>query len=137
MGEGEGVGVVCSSCKGTGHRAYAYEPFYGRKQAEGVKRVFLSGYGYQIGLGRIDFSGVGFVDMDREGVSYAEFVNGKMPTHIERMCCPLLADQGACHDKKGFVTGCHERGCQIGGSIHACKHQDRKRECWDRFRADG
>jgi hypothetical protein len=137
MGEGKGVAVICNNCKGTGkfNYKYTYKPFTGRKERKDVKRVYLSGLGYRIGLGKINFSnGIGEIDMDKEGVSYDEFINGKMPEHIKKLGCPMNADQGACHAKKGFVNTCNELGLSLGGLITNCKNQPNRLECWKRFK---
>jgi hypothetical protein len=135
MGESEYTAVVCYKCDGTGkyNYVYRYEDFTGRKIDKGIKRVYLKGYGYKIGLGIINFSGIGKIDMDKEGVSYDEFLNGKMPEHIKKLVCPMLADQGACHDKKGFVDECNKLNGGWLSYIPDCKNKCNFDECWKRF----
>lgn len=136
-GEGRGAAVVCYRCKGTGEYNYRfeYEEFTGKKKAEGIKRVYKSGYGYKIGTGLINFDRVGLVDMDNEGVSYDEFMNGKLPGHIKRLACPMLADQSKCHDIKGFTKECDKLhgSTLLGISLSRCNNQINKGECWERF----
>ena len=139
MGEGNGAAVVCRTCKGKGEKAfqYLYNEFTGRKSRTDVQRVYLSGMGYKIGTGKINFkNGIGEIDMDKEGVSYAEFLAGKMPTHIKKLGCPMSVDQGACHGIKGFVDKCEELNGGWIGLITDCKHQPNKMECWKRFEAN-
>jgi len=72
--------------------------------------------------------------MDKEGVSYEEFLEGKMPEHIEQLGCPMMADQGACHKIKGFVQKCQEIHGEYIGLLSKCKNQPNKAECWKRFK---
>lgn len=135
LGEGEGTAVVCSTCKGRGwyEYVYNYNEFSGRKHKDGVDRVYLDGYGYKLGSGKINFDGVGEIDMDREGVSYKEFVAGKMPTHIEKLGCPMTADQGKCHDINGFVDRCNSFNGGWLNTLADCKNMNNKAECWEIF----
>ena len=71
--------------------------------------------------------------MDKEGVSYQQFLDGKMPKHIKTLECPMLADQGACHEIKGFVDECQKLHGGWIGSITSCNHYRMKSECWERF----
>jgi hypothetical protein len=135
MAEGEGIAVVCYKCKGSGayHYVFEYTPFKERKIKEGIKRVYKKGTGYKMGLGMINFDRVGQIDMNKEGISYQEFLNGKMPEHITKLECPMLADQGACHDIPGFVSKCNELNGGWISYIPKCIHYSRKEECWKRF----
>lgn len=135
MGESKNVAVVCKTCKGTGeyHYVYSYNEFTGRKKATGIDRVYLDGYGYKIGKGKINFSDVGMVDMDKEGVSYDEFLEGKMPEHIKKLACPMLADQGTCHEITGFVDKCNELNGRHFSFIKECKYYPNREKCWKRF----
>jgi hypothetical protein len=137
MGEKEGASILCHTCKGTGKSTYTYNPFTGRKIHDRASRVYLRGYGYCISTGITQFKGVGPIDMSKEGVSYQEFLDGKMPTHIEKLACPMMTDQGACHDKKGFVNICEEKNGGWFSVLSSCKYQCKKGECWDRFHESG
>jgi hypothetical protein len=136
MSESGGVGVICFTCEGTGkyRYSYSYEEFTGRKVRKGIKRVYLQSYGYKIGTGVIDFDKIGLIDMDKKGVSYEEFLSGKMPEHIEKLACPMLADQGACHSIKGFVTECTQLNKGFIGHISSCSYMVNKHKCWERFK---
>jgi hypothetical protein len=135
MGESKNTAVICYQCQGTGkyHYVYEYEEFTERKISAGIDRVYLKGYGYKIGTGKINFSKVGEIDMDKEGVSYEEFLSGKMPQHIKKLACPMLADQGACHKIKGFTDVCDKLNGGYLNHIPSCKHTTKSTECWDRF----
>lgn len=135
MGEGENIAVVCHNCKGSGkyNYSYSYNDFKGKKQNKKIKRVYLDGYGYKIGSGKIDFKGIGEIDMDKEGVSYKEFIGGKMPTHIEKLACPMTADQGKCHNIDGFVDRCNSFNGGWFSLLTSCKNRNNKAECWKIF----
>lgn len=135
MAEGDEMAVICYKCNGTGafHYVYHYTPFTGRKIKGGIQRVYKKGTQYKMGLGIIKFDGIGEIDMDKEGVSYEEFLTGKMPKHITKLECPMLADQGACHDIPGFVDKCNDLNDGWIGYIPKCKHYSKKEECWKRF----
>jgi len=135
MGESKNTAVVCNRCKGTGkyEYVYTYNEFTGRKKNDLIKRVYLKGYGYKIGLGKIDFKGIGEIDMDKEGVSYEDFLNDKMPKHIQRLGCPMLADQGACHSIEGFINRCNAFNGGWLSLITDCKNKHNSCECWELF----
>ena len=135
MGESKNTAVICYQCKGTGkyHYTYQYEEFTERKIKQGIDRVYLNNYGYKIGTGIINFSKVGEIDMDKEGVSYDEFLSGATPKHITKLACPMLVDQGACHNIKGFTDKCNKLNGGWIGYIPDCKHRKNDDECWKRF----
>lgn len=137
MAERSGAAVICNNCNGTGkyHYKYSYEEFAGIKKREDIKRVYKSGYGFEIALGELYFKNIGSVDMNKEGVSYDEFLDGKMPDHIKMLACPMLADQRECHKIRRFVDGCNELNGSslLGRSIYDCKNQSKKLDCWERF----
>ena len=135
IGESNNVAVICNQCNGTGkyHYIYCYEEFTERKFSSGIERVYLKGYGYRIGTGKINFKDIGEIDMDKEGISYQEFLSGKMPTHIKKLACPMLADQAACHSIKGFTHICDELNHGWLNYIPKCKNKHNSEECWKRF----
>ena len=137
MGEGEGAAVICYKCNGTGcySYSYSYNDFTDKKPIIGIGRVYLSGYGYRLGLGKINFSnGIGEIDMDKEGISYQEFfIEDKRPAHIKRLACPMLADQSACHKIPGFIDRCNDLNGSWINFITGCKHYPLKHQCWKRF----
>lgn len=81
IGERDGACVICTKCNGTGKYMYTfqYNDFTRRKVRKDVKRVFIKGYGYCVGTKPITLDNGVFVDFSKEGVSYEEFLNGKMP----------------------------------------------------------
>jgi hypothetical protein len=132
--ERDGAAVVCPTCKGKGFTTFKYNEFNGLKQRDDVTRVYLSGYGYVIAPKTIRYD-LGVVDMLKEGVSYEEWLNGKMPEHIRKLACPMLADQDACHRIKGFSDECGEMHGKLflGIPIDKCSYQPNKDLCWKRF----
>jgi hypothetical protein len=141
LGEGKGTAVVCYKCNGSGKYLYlySYNKFTGRKKKPDIERVYLSGYGYKIGLGKLLFGGEIEIDMDNEGVSYDEFLAGKIPGHIEELACPMLADQSACQKINGFTDKCSDlNGSSLWGChIKGCRNYKNKKECWKRFHNGG
>ena len=139
MGERDGASIVCYKCNGTGcyDYSYKYNDFVERKKRDDVKRVYLSGYGWCISPKALDLKksegGTIFVDFTKEGVSYAEFLDGKMPKHIKTLGCPMMADQGACHKIKGFTEKCNDLNGGWVGHIPSCKYNPNMVECWKRF----
>ena len=135
IAESDGVAVVCNKCDGTGKyiHIFKYKDWLGRNKRDDVKRVYLPTR-YKLGLGTLVFKGVGTIDMNKEGVSYDEFLEGKMPNHIEILGCPMLADQEACHKIKGFVDKCNDLNGGLVGTISSCNYQCKALECWKRFR---
>lgn len=139
MGEGDGIAVICDNCNGTGkyNYIYQYNEFNGRKCRDNVKRIYKCNYGYRLRLGNVTFKNIDdtkvVIDMDKEGISYQEFLNGKYPEHIRKLACPLLADQCECQDIDGFVEKCYSLNGGYLGYIPNCKYTKRKDLCWDRF----
>lgn len=135
MAEGNGTAVICYNCDGSGkyHFAKEYEEFTGLKKRNNIERVYLSSMGYFIGLGKRRYDGIGIIDMDKEGISYQEFLQGQKPPHIKTLGCPMLADQGACHDIKGFTEKCNKLNDGWISFIPNCKNRHRMAECWERF----
>ena len=133
MGESSDVAIICHTCKGTGWTVFEYTEFTGRKNKQGVSRVYLNSYGYKISTGVVNFDGIGKVDMDKEGVSYEEFCEGKMPTHIKQLGCPMLADQGRCRDIAGFTNRCDSFNGGWLNYIPSCENKANSAECWRIF----
>jgi hypothetical protein len=134
MAEGDGVGVVCRKCNGTGKHIFKhhYTEFTGKKRRKDVERVYLPSR-FKLGLGVIDFKDIGEIDMDKQGVSYDEFCKGERPTYIKEIECPMMADQGACHKVEGFVDECNNLGLRFGMIISGCKNHCNRKSCWERF----
>lgn len=134
MGEKDGAGVICHTCDGSGCQDYSfkYKDFKGRVKCENIKRVYLRGYGYCITPKLLTFDSGITIDMTKEGVSYSEFLEGKLPKHIKNLVCPMSADQGACHNIKGFTDRCNLLNGSWLSYIPSCKCKDKLR-CWKVF----
>lgn len=135
MAEGAGTAVVCYKCNGSGcyDYKYTYEEFTERKLRDDVKRVYLNNTGYMINLGKIDYDNIGILDMDKEGISYEEFLDGKMPKNIEKLACPLRSEQSACHDIDGFIKECERLNGKYITKITDCRMYGNHNDCWNRF----
>jgi len=68
--EGQGIGVICLKCKGTGCRLLSYEPFVWRKTRQDIHTVMLSKGSFILSCGPIGNS-----------ITYEEFLAGKLPTN--------------------------------------------------------
>ncbi len=139
MAERHGAAVVCYQCKGTGKYNYVleYENFKKMNIRKNIKRVYKSSYGFCIAPTKIPTASGGVIDLETEGISYEEFKIGKLPEHTRQLACPMLADQGACHNIKGFINRCNKLHGEslLGISLTACKNQPHKSDCWKRFEA--
>lgn len=133
IAERDGAFVICHNCNGTGCETISYEPFEERKKQSKCKRVYKSGYGYVISDKDMTLADGTFIPMSKLGVSYEEFLNGKKPKHVREFGCPMLLDQGACHNKKGFVDKCNKLNGGWIDFIPECKNYCNNKECWERF----
>ncbi|MFA5376713.1 MAG: hypothetical protein WC455_13275 [Dehalococcoidia bacterium] len=70
LAEPKGVGVVCLDCKGSGCTRLEYIPFTGRRRRHDINTVKLS-------RGRFICGPIG---PHGQGVSYEDFLEGKIPT---------------------------------------------------------
>jgi hypothetical protein len=116
------------------HHVFQYNEFTKRRKKDNVSRVYKSSMGYVIAPKVLEFDNQGTIDMTKEGVSYKEFLKGKLPEYIEGLGCPMQADQSMCHDVKGFVDKCMKLHGGYIGVISKCKYQPNKAECWKRFK---
>ena len=135
MAERDGAAVVCWKCDGSGkfNYRYQYKEFNGKVKRNDVKRVYLK-TGYCVAPKKISFDEIGEIDLSKEGVSYEEFQQGKLPTPIERLQCPMCQDQGACHAIKGFTDRCNELNGEYLCILSSCNYRNNKAECWERFK---
>lgn len=129
MGEKEGAGIVCHTCKGTGqvHKIHKYTDFEGRKKKRGVMRVYQANPGICIGTGNghrfSDFGGMPY-DLWEKGQNFPE------KSEMRQFTCPAWWYQSADYKKKPNWSECNDN---IGGAFSGCKHFDNKHECWERF----
>lgn len=133
MGERDGAYVICSHCKGTGCITVSYEPFTERRFQPKCKKVYKTGCGYVITDHDVTTRDGKLLEFSKAGVTYEEWLEGKEPKHMEFLGCPMLADQGACHSKEGFVDQCCKNHGGYFNLITECKYQPYKAQCWKRF----
>ena len=131
MGEGGGIAVVCTKCKGTGHYTLVteWEDFTSNKKRKGVKRVVQVNPGIYIGEGN------GHSLESWGGVSYKEWLaTREFPPGSEnrKATCPAWWYQSADYDRKPPW-----KECMIMGSFSGCQHFDNKVKCWARFDEEG
>lgn len=131
MGERDGAAVVCSRCKGTGHRhiVIKYREFEGRRKRQDVKRVFQANPGICIGVGD------GHSLNDFGGIDYEAWDNGssfEIGSENRAFTCPAWFYQSANYDlKPDWNEG--EVKCACLGSFSSCRHFHEKEKCWSRF----
>lgn len=137
----DGAAVVCPICKGTGrqHYVFEYEEFEGIERRDDVTRVYKQNYGFVISPNDVygpemTKSKSDTIDMLDEGVDYEDFLNGKMPTHIEKLACPMVLDELICYDIPGFVDECRRLHGDYIISIYNCSYQQNNDKCWERFK---
>jgi len=119
--EGEGVGVVCCDCRGSGKEIIVdnYTEFTGKKQRRDIDIVFQSNCG--IGLGKTS----------NGGISYKEwFKNSTFPigTENRQNTCPAWWYQSADSNKKP-----NWNECGLVDMFKNCKCFKIKEKCWDKF----
>ncbi|MCK5639905.1 MAG: hypothetical protein KAJ19_03880 [Gammaproteobacteria bacterium] len=134
MGERAGAAVVCSSCKGTGHRhiVIKYCDFEGRQPREDVRRVYATNPGIAIGEGN------GHKLEDFGGMPLADWENGEpFPNKSENRAftCPAWWYQSADYSKKpDWRDG--DIQCAGLGSFSRCPHFHEKTKCWAKWDAE-
>lgn len=144
--EAKGCAVICNSCDGTGcyEEEFEYEIFEKRKKADGVKRVFRDGCGYQ--------SSPNDVEVDDEetkekwtikysegGCTYEEWTKGADPKPVKSLYCPYQWEsQSMQHDKhkahkmyKDMCNGNMTWGCISDCKNHRKHNPERMKKCWE------
>jgi hypothetical protein len=126
MGEGKGAAVVCHSCKGTGWCESVFQPFTGRKELPGIKRVYQVNPGIRIGKGN------GFRLEDFGGMPLANWIAGepfKPGMESRAFTCPRWWEQCT----PGPIPGWKECDACLGSSFSQCPHFENKAACWERW----
>jgi hypothetical protein len=128
--EKDGAAVVCHTCQGTGKTDFSYEEFTGRKEREGVNRVYDGTHGY--GISDIDYTTAEgkVIRFSEGGCTYEEWKNGATPKPIKDLYCPYM------HDNRGIgnepLNRCKE-GCKSFGLISNCTFYADKATCWREY----
>lgn len=78
----EGAAQICRECKGTGMTELSYVPFTGRKEMQGVKRVFPTTSGIHLYPDTHSFND-GVVYFGEYGCSYEDWKAGVEPKPIK------------------------------------------------------
>lgn len=133
MGERDGAWVVCSSCKGTGHRHVItkYKTFTRRHRRNGIQRVYRTNPGICIGTGNRhslnDFGGMPY----SEWLADPTFPKG---SEDRAHTCPAWWYQSADYKLKPDWDDENQK-CGFGTFSH-CRHFNKKQLCWARFDAE-
>lgn len=127
MAERDGMGVVCSKCKGTGCATFrhVYKEFTGRKGRDDVLHVIEANPGIITGTkaGSYPLSGFG-------GIPYSEWVKtGTFPpgSEMRAFVCPAWFYQSADYKKKPNWAECG------WGAFSHCRSFPNKAACWARW----
>ena len=131
----EGAAFVCPYCKGTGKAQDTlflnreYHSFEGRKEAEGVTRVFESSLGY-VHAGKDITVGGRLVHFSRYGCTYEEWKAGVKPTPVEELYCP---NQYRYRGKGEEPIERCKNGYGVGCLPYNCKFFSDKAKCWEEW----
>ena len=131
LAEGNGFGVVCSICNGTGRQEmrFEYAPFRGRRKVADIVQVIQKNPGIGIGCSKekgFDFESFG-------GIPYKDWWDGKKFKHgteMRNFVCPMWWYQSVDVDKKPNWKVC---GNSWGKSFESCSRFKCKDECWARY----
>jgi hypothetical protein len=131
LAEGEGFGVVCYRCNGTGraHFKFEYDDFIKRIKRNDVKQVLEVNPGIVAGFGEnkqftLDSFG---------GIRYEDWFKGKPfppKSEMRQFTCPAWWYQSANYNLK--PEWCDEYGFGFG-SFSSCARFSQKELCWARF----
>lgn len=126
MGEHDGAAVVCSRCEGVGWQKSTFKKFTGRKNREGIVRVFQANPGTRIWEdGMIKLSDFG-------GMPFADWVSGKPFTRgmeDRSRSCPAWWAQSTGGRGPGWVE-CRR---MIGRPFSSCERFCCRETCWARW----
>jgi hypothetical protein len=129
--EKDGAGVQCRTCGGKGKRTLRLEwnDFKGRKERDGIRRVYQFNPGMVIGEGRAKDNAV-FTLVGFGGMTYAEWLAGKpfpRGSEMRRYSCPAWWYQSVDYEKKPQWEECGF------GTFSSCPSFGKKDACWRRW----
>lgn len=133
MGESDGAAVVCRLCRGSGMAVSWFEEFHGRKEKDGIVRVYEANPGIKIGsnesrgLTLEDFGGMPY-DKWLCGYRFTLDMADKLHT------CPAWWAQcvPGMELHKPDWDECAGPGCRFS----KCEHFANKAKCWERYEAE-
>lgn len=128
MGEGEGIGVQCHGCKGTGKVTHVleWEEFEGRVVRDDLEHVLECNPGIGAGAGN------GHELTDFGGMPYEQWLRGESfpaGSEMRAFTCPAWWYQSTDSNKKPNWKECGF------GTFSSCKLFDTKQACWNRWDA--
>lgn len=126
MGERDGAGIVCSRCKGAGHRllTLTYRDFEGRKVPKDVTRVYACNPGIVTAPSVVPGGVPTQAWLDDEKAP--SLPGREMRAHT----CPAWWYQTADYAKKPDWKECNE---SLGGTFSRCPSFANKAACWERW----
>ena len=126
IGEGDGAGVVCTTCDGTGqeHVKHQFTEFTGRKIDPEVRRVYRTGAGIKL-----------HPELVPGGVSYQEWLKdpdsvNTRGNEIREHACPAQWFRTL---DSTWTRGPHWPECTKIPDYPACPSFDQKDKCWERW----
>jgi hypothetical protein len=129
MGERDGFGVVCYTCKGTGCHEFThhYEEFKFKMVRSDIQQVIQANPGIALGVDEAQ----GLTLKSFGGMSYKDWVNGRIfpkGSEMRAFVCPAWWYQTVNYEQK---PGWKE--CTLGGTFSGCSSFFQKGICWKRF----
>lgn len=124
LAERDGAAVICHRCEGTGqrHETVEYEPFTGRKEKDGVTRVFATAAGIVLSP-EITSGGVPLAEWEADGQSPYQ-AGVELRSHT----CPAWWYQST-----NYALKPDWKECQNVGQFSTCSSFPSKDKCWERW----
>lgn len=126
---------VCRDCGGTGKKNFSYEEFEGRKEVDGIKRVFprdpISNHHGKLYKAEDEQLESGEVlHFSQYGCDYQAFLKGEQPKPMEELYCPNYYEAG----NEGVCSRCAKGlfDCGYGHPLKCLFWKD-KAKCWEEY----
>ena len=132
--ESDGAAVECHQCGGTGKTEFTYTEFEGRKNMNGVTRVFpccASDNNYKSFYTDKDYEtrNGNTLHFSQYGCSYDDWKDGVKPSPMEEMYCPAEY----CLTNTSDVENAPCSLCESGASLGGCVWYYNKAKCWEEW----
>ena len=126
----DGAAFVCLSCDGTGKIEISYIKFEGRKEKEGIIRVFEKDFGNTVYGKDTDVDGK-LIRFSKYGCSYEDWKKGVKLIPIEELHCPFIHYNCSAFGslEKTPCSRCID-GVSNKGWAYDCTYFSDKAECW-------